>query len=84
MFLAKEISTSALLDEWSTVNSAINDHCNMSNRLIHFFFLFVILFILNQRESGNTTYNACNITELITNGTELFISKTIYNTHSTY
>ena len=35
------------------------------------------------RESGNTTYNTCNITELMTNGTELLISKTIYNTHST-
>ena len=35
------------------------------------------------RESGNTTYNTCNITELMTKGTELFISKTIYNTHST-
>ena len=66
MFLAKEISTSALLDEWSTVNSAINDHCNMSNGLIHLFFLFVILFTLNLRESGNTTYNTCNITELMT------------------
>ena len=55
----------------------------MSNGLIHLFFLFVILFTLNQRESGNTTYNTCNITDLMTNGTELFISKTLYNTHST-
>ena len=65
----------------SLIESKLNNTAISANNQIAK--LTILLFTLNQRESGNTTYNTCNITELMTNGTELLISKTIYNTHST-